>query len=63
MPAQGSRHFPFLEFNWMGLKPQLFGSVMSMQAWPQHSPSKLSSRFAFRMTSVNNYVFQSQVLR
>ena len=32
-----------------GAKPQLFGSVMPMQAWSQHSPSELSStslRFA-----------------
>ncbi len=26
-----------------GAKPQLFGSVMPMQAWSQHSPSELSS--------------------
>ena len=31
-------------------KPQLFGSVMPMQAWAQHSPSELSSAFGVRMT-------------
>ena len=35
----------------MGLKPQLFGSVMPMQAWAQHSPSELSSTSRLRLSA------------
>ena len=39
--------------DWIGLCPNLFGSVISMQAWMQHSPSKVVFA-ALRMTEMHN---------
>ena len=35
--------------------PQLFGSVMPMQAWSQHSPSELSSAFAVQNDVIQDF--------
>ena len=41
--------------DWMGLCPNLLGSVIAMQAWMQHSPSEVV--FAtLRMTSVHKKI-------
>ena len=39
--------------DWIGLCPNLFGLVISMQAWMQHSPSKVVFA-ALRMTEMHN---------